>query len=305
MKTNRLVYSYIFACIILLITACAATMQLKTKAHIFDRQGHRGARGLMPENTVPAMLKALDEGVTTLEMDVVITADGQVILSHEPWMNSEITTKPDGSFITEKEAPDYNIYRMTYAEIKNYDVGSKPHSRFPQQQKIKIHKPLLSEVIIAVEKHKKTNKQPVEYNIETKCTPVTDGIFHPAPQLFVDAVMKVLQAHKITHQTTIQSFDVRSLQYINKAYPQLRTALLIEAEDKKTFETQLSNLGFIPTVYSPHYTLVTPQLVTACRSKKIKLIPWTVNELSQMQALKNLGVDGIITDYPNLFKELK
>jgi glycerophosphoryl diester phosphodiesterase len=108
----------------------------------FDLQGHRGCRGLMPENTIPAMLKAIDLGVTTLEMDVVITKDNKVVVSHEPWMEKEITTKPDGSFInTTVESMEFNIYKMNYDEVVKYDVGMKPHPRFPNQQKMKVVKP--------------------------------------------------------------------------------------------------------------------------------------------------------------------
>src|SRR6188474_3759231 len=103
----------------------------------FDIQGHRGCRGLMPENTIPAMIKALDLGVTTLEMDVVISKDNKVVVSHEPWFESEITTKPDGSFIKPGEAMQYNIFQMSYDEVLKYDVGMKTHPRFPQQQKMK------------------------------------------------------------------------------------------------------------------------------------------------------------------------
>ena len=101
----------------------------------FDKQGHRGCRGLMPENTIPGMLNAIGLGVTTLEMDISFTKDKKAILSHEPFFNHEISTKPDGSFIEEKEEKNYNIYQMTYEQVKTYDVGMKPHPRFPQQKR--------------------------------------------------------------------------------------------------------------------------------------------------------------------------
>ena len=110
----------------------------------FDKQGHRGCRGLMPENTIGAMLKAIDLGVTTLEMDAVITKDGHVVLSHEPFFNHEIATKADGTAVSEQEEKQLNIYRYTYEEVKRFDVGLKPHPRFPRQQKAKAVKPLLS-----------------------------------------------------------------------------------------------------------------------------------------------------------------
>jgi len=305
-KANQQVKNHLFFLITFICVACGSKMYADNTNLKFELQGHRGARGLMPENTIEAMLKALDEGVTTLEMDVVITQDSQVVLSHEPWMNSEITTKPDGSFISIAEAPGYNIYKMNYEEVMKYDVGSKPHARFKNQQKLKVYKPLLQDVIGAVEAYAVKHKRPsVQYNIETKCTRATDGLFHPAPQQFVDLVMPVLNQHKVAGRSIIQSFDIRSLQYLHQAYPYMRTALLIEEDDTNGFEKQLAALGFDPSIYSPHYSLVTPQLVAESHRKKVKLIPWTVNNVQKMQELKTMGVDGIISDYPNLFKQLK
>ncbi|MFO0414793.1 MAG: glycerophosphodiester phosphodiesterase family protein, partial [Bacteroidota bacterium] len=113
----------------------------------FDLQGHRGCRGLMPENTIPAMLHAMDLGVTTLELDVVISADGKVVVSHEPWMSSEIATKEDGKQVIHAEEKNLNLFRMNYTEIQKFDVGLKPHPRFPDQKKMKVVKPLLTDVI--------------------------------------------------------------------------------------------------------------------------------------------------------------
>src|SRR5688572_26482823 len=159
----------------------------------FDKERHRGCRELMPENTLPGMMKALELGVTTLEMDAVITKDRQVVLSHEPFFNHEITTKPDGTYVTEAEEKSLNIFNFPYDEIKRYDVGLKPHPRFPRQQKLKVVKPLLSELIDTVEEYCRRNNQgPVFYNIETKSTPTTDNTYHPAPEVFVDLLMKVL-----------------------------------------------------------------------------------------------------------------
>lgn len=117
----------------------------------FDSQA-RGGRGLLPENTIPAMLHAVDLGVTTLEMNAVITKDSMVIVSHEPFFNHEITTKPDGSYVTEEER-SLNIYEMTYAQVQQFDVGVKPHPRFPEQQKIRCTKPSLSDLIDRVERY--------------------------------------------------------------------------------------------------------------------------------------------------------
>ncbi len=274
---------------------------LKGKKY-FDKEGHRGCRGLMPENTIPAYLKAIDIGVNTLEMDAVITKDSQVVMSHEPFFNHEITTKPDGSFVTLNEERSLNIYQMSYAEVQRFDVGLKPNLRFPQQQKMHAVKPRLADVIDSVETYTvKMHKHPVQYNIETKCMPATDNIYHPEPGRFVELIMAVIQAKKIESRVIIQSFDVRSLQYLHQKYPSIKTSLLVEGTDKKTFALQLQNLGFIPTIYSPEYTLVTPLLVKQCHDTGVQLIPWTIDDKPTIDKIKSMGVDGIITDYPNLF----
>src|SRR6266498_3338548 len=158
----------------------------------FDKEGHRGCRGLMPENTIPAYLKAIDLGATTLEMDAVITKDSQVVMSHEPFFNYEITTKHNGAYVTEAEGKSLNIYNMTYEQVKTYDVGMKPHPRFPQQQKIHVVKPLLKDVIDSVEAYAERNsRQPLQYNIETKCTPITDNIYFPPPATLVELILAV------------------------------------------------------------------------------------------------------------------
>lgn len=273
------------------------------KQGAFDQQGHRGCRGLMPENTVPAMLHALGLNVTTLEMDVVVTKDKQLVLSHEPFFNHEISTKPDGSFISEKEEKSFNIYQMTYGEVKTFDVGLKPHPRFPLQQKIKVVKPLLSDVFEAVKTDMMTRRRPFPFfNIETKCLPATDNIFHPKPEEFIDLLMKVITDHQMEEYCIIQSFDFRTLRYLHQKYPHIKTAMLIEDDDSRGFEQQLTDLGFTPTIYSPAYQLVTESLVKNCHHRNIQLIPWTVNTKEMIEKLKLMGVDGIISDYPNLFK---
>lgn len=267
----------------------------------FDKEGHRGSRGLMPENTIPAMLHAIDAGVTTLEMDAVITADKKVILSHEPFFNHDITTKADGSFIAEKDERSYNIYKMHFVETQSFDVGMKPHPRFPKQLKMKAQKPLLSDVIDNVEKYAGSFGKKLFYNIETKSNSNTDNLYHPAPAEFVELIMSVVKAKGIQQRVIIQSFDFRTLQYLHQHYPAIKTTMLIEDYDKKTLEEQLKALGFIPTIYSPASVLVTDALIQKCHAQQIKVIPWTVNTKAEIEKLKAMGVDGIITDYPDLF----
>ena len=268
----------------------------------FDIQGHRGCRGLMPENTIPAMIKAIDLGVTTLEMDVVITKDKQVLLSHEPFFGHDISTHSNGKPVESSEERKFNIYQLNYNETKQFDVGTKPHPRFLQQQKMPVKKPLLIDVIDSVENYCRIRKLPLPfYNIETKSQPLTDRLFHPAPEEFVSLVMNVINQKSISERITIQSFDFRTLKVVKAKYPSIKTAALIEDFDRQGLENHLRQLGFVPTIYSPHYTLVTDELVQQCRVKKIKLIPWTVNDKLKIEELRKMGVDGIITDYPDLF----
>lgn len=291
-------------CIVVFVVAChmARTAGTTFQTPAFDTQGHRGCRGLMPENTIPAMMSALNLGVTTLELDVVITKDKQVVVSHEPFFNHDITTKPDGSFIDAKDEKSYNIYQMTYDEVKRFDVGMKPHPRFPRQQKINAVKPLLSNLLDSVAQFMLTSRRPHPYfNIETKSQPLTDNIFHPAPAEFVELLMKVIKEKNLEDRVIIQSFDFRTLQYLHQHYPAIKTAMLIENTDKRSLEEQIKELGFAPTIYSPHYALVNPPLIEKCHQQNIKVIPWTVNDKPAITRLKELGVDGIISDYPDLF----
>lgn len=284
------------------ILACKTpkhTVQIPT----FDTQGHRGARGLMPENTIPAMIRALDLGVTTLEMDVVISKDKQVMVSHDPYFSAEISTRPDGTTFTSAEQLKYNLYAMDYAEIRRWDVGLKPLARFPQQQKMAVHKPLLTELIDSAEQHARVSKRSLPfYNIETKSdTRAETAGFQPDPETFTDLLMDVVNQKGIAQRTIIQSFDERTLQVMHRKYPTVTTAYLIEGTEKNTIEQNIAKLGFAPSIYSPEHTLVTAEMVKYCREHKIRLIPWTVNTKARIDELKAMGVDGIISDYPNLF----
>lgn len=286
---------------VLLAAGCREKKMTKSTI-IIDKQGHRGCRGLMPENTIPAMIRAIDLGVNTLEMDVVISADKQVVVSHEPFFNHEISTKPDGKYIDKNEERSLNIYKMNYDDIIKFDVGIKPHERFPRQEKINAVKPLLSDLVDSVENYCRTKNKPVpNYNIEIKSEPSTDGIFHPSPKEFTDLVVKIIIEKGIDKRTNIQSFDFRPLQYLRQQYPSIKIAMLIEGDDKSSFEEQLNDLGFTPEIYSPEHSMVNSDLIQRCHNKKMKLIPWTVNDKNIMQKLISLGVDGVISDYPELF----
>lgn len=264
----------------------------------YDLQGHRGARGLMPENTIPAMIKALDLGVTTLELDLAVTKDGEIVVSHEPYMNPVICLTPERAEIPSGDK-SHNIYQLTFDELLSYDCGTKFHSGFPQQVKFHISKPRLSDMIDAVEKYVSDMGLPKpNYNIEIKSSPDGDGIFHPSPKEFSDLVYQLIDEKLDWNRVNIQSFDFRVLKYMHQAYPEVILAMLVETAAKS--EEQLVQLGFQPQIYSPFYPALTKEIVSKLHQKGMKVIPWTVNTTDQMEKLLEIGVDGIITDYPNL-----
>lgn len=268
-----------------------------------DIQGHRGARGLMPENSIPAFMRALEEGVTTLELDVVITKDKQVVVSHDPYMLSSICDKPNGEPITKEEEPKLNIYEMDYAEVVGYDCGSRGNARFPEQVKTETAKPLLADVISMVEDHLRENNLPrVGYNIEIKSLESEYNVSQPEVDEFSELVLSVIRERLTNEHFTIQSFDFNVLKHLHKSNPEVRLVALVE--NAKGVEANLEALGFTPEVYSPYYILLKKEDIDLIHEKGMKVIPWTVNDRKDMEQLVADGVDGIITDYPDRAKGL-
>jgi len=265
----------------------------------FDLQGHRGARGLLPENTIPAFLYALDLGVTTLEMDVVINAEGSVILSHEPWMSASICSHPDGSEVKENDAENLKIYTMSDLDVAGFDCGSRGHPGFPWQQAMSVSKPHLNDVLKAVrQRSEETGREPVLFNIEIKSAPEGDNVFHPAVDEYARALYDVLKQNNVVTRTSIQSFDPRALEAAHNIDPGVSLVLLVE--NRKEFQENLNRLSFKPDIYSPNHKRVNKEMIKAAHGQKIQVIPWTVNEEKTMRKLVALGVDGLITDYPDL-----
>ena len=262
--------------------------------------GHRGCRGLLPENTLPAFLHALTLGVDALEMDIIISADGEVVVSHEPWLSAAICLGPAGQAINPANECNFNLFQMPYAAIRACDCGQLGHPAFPlQKPQTGAFKPLLREVLTAVEAVRRP--LPPRYSIEIKSSPAGDGVYHPAPAVFVAAVLAVLQQEfeAALWRITLMSFDARILQALHKQAPQLATCLL--SEDGRPWLTSIAALGFVPTTFGPNYQTVQPAAVRALRHAYpgLRLVPWTVNEPADMRRLAVLGVDGLTTDYPD------
>lgn len=269
------------------------------QARPFSIEGHRGARGYVPENTIPSFKKALEQGADTLELDLVVSKDMRLVVSHEPWFSSNISLDKDGNRIPPEKQRENNIFKMTYDEVKLFDVGSIGNKDFPLQEKMKVAKPLLKDVFVEIGKFVKDRKlAKPRYNIEIKTEGEKgDGVFHPAPAEYAKLVYAEIKAGKMLKHVIVQSFDVRPLQELRKIDPKLPLALLVGNKDG--IAKNLEKLGFQPDTYSPHYSLLDADLIRYCRERNLKIVPWTVNEIADLERMKTFELDGIITDYPD------
>lgn len=290
-------------------------------AHAFDLQGHRGARGLAPENTLPSFRKALEIGVDTIECDMAITKDDVVVVYHDLWLNPDITRGPDGNWL-EKKGPA--IRSLTYEQLQQYDVGRiKPGTKyaagFPDQQPVDGTRiPRLSDLFDLV---KQSGNAKVGFDCETKLSPLEPDATLP-PEAFARHVVAEIRKHGMAARTMVQSFDWRTLQVIQKEAPEIRTMYLSsprtlkpEADGKPSpwlagFAPE-SHGGTVPKavhaaggkIWAPNQTYLTPELLAEARALGIVVIPWTVNDPAMMAKLLDMGVDGIISDRPDLVKE--
>ena len=286
----------LFLC--LMITACTVEEAKKQ----IDIQGHRGARGLLPENTIPSFLKAIDYGVDTIELDMVVTKDRQILISHEPWFNHNISTKPNGEPVTEEEQRNFNIFEMTYEETQQFDVGKRGHVGFPNQQPMEVSKPLLRDAVRAIEEYTmEMNLPPVAYNIETKSVPNEYGVYYPYPEEFAqhlyDELSELNEQYDFFDRVIVQSFDPATLIEFRNLNSDIALAMLVS--DETPIQQFIDILGFTPEIWSPNYLLVSEALIEEARSNNMTVIPWTINTTAEMNRQIELGVDGIITDYPD------
>ena len=303
--------NFIFGFSLIIFCACQSNQNsnhMKTNRDFlvppgFDWQGHRGARGLLPENTIPAFIKAIELGVSTLELDVVVSKDEQVIVSHESWFSHQICSKPDGTPVTEEEAEKLLLYEMTYEEIKQYDCGQRGNPRFEDQQPMAVHKPSFMDMVSQVELYcQKNNKPQPFYNIEIKSQPDFYNKRIPQPAQFVQLVLDELDLLNVKSRVTLQSFDVNILNEIYKQDSTVVTAQLVE--NTEGVAENLSKLNFTPDKYSPYYMLLNEEVIKDLHNRGLLVVPWTVNDPEVMIKLREIGVDGIITDYPNLIPKL-
>lgn len=292
--------------------------------HAFDLQGHRGARGLAPENTLPAFARALEIGVTTLELDVGVTRDGVVVAHHDRRLNPDIARGPDGRWL---QAPTPRINALSLRELQRYDIGrirpgSEYSRRFPDQKRMDgVRIPTLASVLQLA---RRAEFQAVRFNIETKISPLAPEETLP-PEAFARAVIAAVREAGMQHRSTLQSFDWRTLATVQRDAPEIGTVYLSSQRDSLdniaagaaggspwTAGLRHADHGSVPQmvkaagggIWSPYYGDITRGLLAEARSLGLRVIVWTVNAPEDMQRLIDWGVDGIITDYPDLLKEL-
>lgn len=264
-----------------------------------DWQGHRGARGVYPENTWAAFQYALEQNMNTLEMDVVISKDGKVVLSHEPFLNHKICLDTAGNPIPEAEEKEWNIYKMNYSDLQKCDCGTIQNPDFPNQKTASSSKPLLIDIINKTKSY--CGEKGIELphmNVEVKYEEEMKGEFHPEIKEFNKLVYNVLSANYPLEKWNIQSFDFNVLKHFHENYPKVTLAALVF--ESGAYEQQFEDLGFTPEIYSPYFQLVDNKMLTDLHEQNVKVIPWTVNEEKDAKRLIKLGIDGIITDYPEL-----
>ena len=288
----------------LLLICCSLTsaLQLLSATQIKKLpivHAHRGGAAIYPENTIPAMLHAVEIGVPMLELDLHVTRDSQVVVSHDAYMNPIKALKPNGDDIPVDSARMYSIYSMTYDSLKRYDVGSRPNPAFPNRKNLKCSVPLVSDLIDSVE-HSTQSKGlcPVGYNIEIKSWPDKDGIYSPDYRTFADLCMRVLLSKNLGDRLLLQCFDPRTLNYVHEKYPNVRLSYLVE-DMTVDFDELMKRINFVPQVISPNHAMVDSAFMDKSRKLGMEVAPWTVDEKDEILRLRTLGVDAIITNRPD------
>lgn len=252
-----------------------------------DIQGHRGARGLLPENTLPAFARALELGVDTLELDTGVTKDGVVVVHHDRRLNPDVA-RLNGQWVT---APP-TLYSLTYDELQGYDVGrirpgSEYAQRFPHQKPLDGTRiPRLADVLKL--------HPAVRFNIETKLSPA-----HPdetlAPEPFARALIAEIRKAGVERRTTIQSFDFRTLKVVEREAPEIATAYLTEQKDSVPAKARAAGAK----IWSPDFRALGADSVKEAQRLGLRVVVWTVNEPADLQRMRDWGVDGVISDYPD------
>lgn len=287
---------------ILMLASCSAFKKTSTSAkEPVMLHAHRGGTGLMPENTIPSMKNGVKCGADYLELDFVFSKDKQIVVSHDLYMNMAFTLKPDGSKISKEENKKIRLASMTYDSIAKYDVGSLDYPKFPSQKKLKVSKPLLSVMIDSVEWYAAQNHLPKpHYNIEVKNSwkqPKDAVGYYPNIEEVAHRIVALIREKGIENRCLVQTFEAEMVTVLHRLYPNLVVGYLTSDPN---FDADIKTIGFVPNYYNPQFQKVDAALVKKAHDAGAKIVPWIVDSADDMNALLKMGVDGIITDYPNI-----
>ena len=247
------------------------------------------------------MTNATLMGVNTLELDLQISKDGQIVVSHDAYFHSRYATRPDGSIVKPNDPKEY-LYTMPYDSIAKYDVGMRASEVWPGKEQSPAVKPLATELIDSVESLTRLRGlDPMRYNIEIKCKKGKgegEGTNWPEYHEFVDKCVELLLSKNLGDRLVVQCFDVRALNYMHEKYPQLKLSYLISKKDTD-WDTYMGKLNFTPEWLSPEHVIVDAKMVENCRKAGIKLVPWTVDDEAEIKRILDLHVEAIISNYPD------
>lgn len=255
--------------------------------------GHRGCRGILPENTLEAFNKALAYNIDGIEWDVVVNKDKQLVISHEEYIDKSYCLKPDGSEI--KNNKEYNIYKMTQAEIESYDCGSKEYSKFPEQKHFKTYKPLLQEVF------EKINFKGKTILFEIKSEKKLYGKAQPYPEEYVELILKEVENFQYKEQIIFMCFDPKIIELLHQKAPKYKLVYLHESLGLSSNKI-LKQLTFKPYALGIYSKFISKKTVETMHNQDVKVFAWTVNKNKEFNRLLETKLDGIITDYPNLYE---
>ena len=262
-------------------------------------QAHRGGAAVSPENTIEAMIDAVRHGIDVIELDLHVTRDSQVVVSHDACLRPLTTLTPDGDTVPVTGGDGYRIYAMDYDSLSRFDVGSLPDPRWPHRKNIKCSVPRLADLIDSVETFtRREGLHPVDYNIEIKSSPSKDGIYAPDYKTFADECMDVILSKELGYRVIVQSFDVRTLEYLRSKYPSLCLSYLVE-DSTMSFEEQMDKLNFVPQYYSPESRMLNAETVAKAHEMGMQVLPWTVDDMQEALRMKAIGVDAVITNQPD------
>jgi len=306
-------------------------MAKRLNPRLFDLQGHRGARGLAPENTLPAFARAMQIGVNTLELDTAVTRDGVVVVAHDRRLNPDITRGTDGKWLV---APTATVLSLSFTQLQALDVGridpqSDYYRRFADQQGMDgVHMPALAEVFDQV---RRSGNSQVRFNIETKLSPLFPEEA-PQPAEFVTALLACIAAAKVMDRVTIQSFDWRVLRLVRAQAPAAAVSYLTTQQASHativngtgtpwTDGIEYSRHGSVPrmiafaaaatpstsmqsVIWSPHFADLSEGSIGEAHALNIAVLPWTLNDPEEIARAILMGVDGLISDYPDRARDV-